>query len=62
MPNPVVVTGEMEAKLTWDAQAYPGDTAMVSAWHDLEAFVASHPVLRTSGWYISVELGGNGGD
>ena len=62
MAKPVVVTGEMNAKLNWDAHTYPGDGEIVSAWHDLEAFVANHPVLSTSGWYISVELGGSGGD
>jgi hypothetical protein len=57
------VSGAVSAKWTFDPQHYPGETALVRAWHDLEAFAAQHPVLgQATGRDIDLYLGGAGGD
>lgn len=56
------ITGSMKAEINFDPKSYPGDMAMVQAWHDLTAFVKAHPVLMHAQYDIDVYLGGSGGD
>ena len=55
--------GRIEAMLVFDKHAYPGEAAIIAAWHDLGAFCASHPVLKkASTRRVELYIGGESDD
>jgi hypothetical protein len=56
----VKTTSSITANMSFDSSHYPGDSSMLGAWHDLEKFILSHPVLSKSKWNTDVYLGDGG--
>ena len=55
-------TGKIEGVFVFDKKSYPGEQAILAAWHRLADFAAADPVLKHASMHkVELYIGGDDG-